>query len=41
VLWWSGVQLLKKLRVSQELAGCSLVSLMSHPGGHHLLVLAR
>lgn len=32
---------MRKLRVSQELAGCLLMSLTCHPGGHHLIALAR
>eukprot|EP00775_Hariotina_reticulata_P007429 gene7429-7638_t len=37
----SGAQLLKRLRSSSELAGCPLVSLAFHPGGHHLLALSK
>lgn len=37
----TGAQLMRKLRVSQELAGCPIMSLTCHPGGHHLIALAR
>jgi hypothetical protein len=33
--------MLRKLRVSQEVAGCPMMSLTCHPGGHHLIALAR
>lgn len=34
-------QLLKKLRSSQELAGCPILHLACHPGGHHLMAFAK
>jgi hypothetical protein len=37
----AGFQLLKKLRSSNELAGCPVVSLAVHPGGHHLVALSQ
>lgn len=41
VFVFAGAQLMRKLRVSQELGGCPIMSLMCHPGGHHLIALAR
>lgn len=41
ILLPAGAQLMRKLRVSQELAGSPIMSMSCHPGGHHLMALAR